>query len=154
MPKKHSTPTRVSRSVPPCLRRRLDVVVLTRAGRLSRKLTADDLCQLIPISRATAYAYVSGARPVPPAIMELIQIKALGLIPDPAFDGYRVVDGVLWTDTDAHFDLAALNDFRRVYQMNREYRQELYPPRIEKEVRSVTSVIECDSSAIECDKVR
>lgn len=120
-----------------CYRKRLTVQVHTAAGVLSERLTPEDICDLIPVSRATAYAYVSGQRPIPPVTLQLLQIKALGLIPDPKWSGFRVVDGVLWTDTDASFPLNALNDFARIYQENREHRNRINPPRVEREVKAV-----------------
>ena len=117
-----------------CYRKRLVVEAYTAAGTLSATLTPEEICDLVPVSRATAYKYVSGKQKIPATVMQLLQIKALGLIPDPAFSGYRVVDGVLWTDTDAAFPLNALNDFVRIYQENREHRQAMNPPRIERDI--------------------
>lgn len=116
-------------------RRRLKLAVHTRAGILSAALDAKDIQRLCHVSEGQAYRWISGKSAIPKSMLELLQIKALGLIPDPRYDGFRVVDGVLWTDTDACFPLEALNDFKRVYQEAREFRLMLCPPRHEKEVQ-------------------
>lgn len=119
-----------------CLKKRLEVRCITAAGMLAQKLTADEIARLAHTSKKNAYRWIDDPTRIPRASWELLQIKALGLIPDPHYDGWRVVKGTVYTPDDKSFNLESLRQFHMVYQENRALRQELGLNRPEKQVQT------------------
>lgn len=59
-------------------------------------LTSGQLSELVNVSKKTARRWIDGTQRPHPHTLELLRIKVLGLIPDPAFDGFRVENGKLY----------------------------------------------------------
>jgi hypothetical protein len=118
-----------------CCKKRLEVRCATSTGMLSQKLTAEQIARLAHTSVKNAYRWIDEPSRIPRASWELLQIKALGLIPDPNFEGWRVVDGEIFTPDDKQFGLEALRQFQMVYNENRILRQELGLNREEKTIQ-------------------
>lgn len=92
-------------------RLRFKVEVQTRYGaRLCRALLPEEVAEMAHVSLGTVYRWMKGTTPISPAHEELLQYKALGLIPDPQWAGWRVVDGLLYSPHDDDFHSQVLWD--------------------------------------------
>lgn len=118
----------------PCYRKRLLLTHDSPSGVLFDKLTVEQVMHYARVSRSTAYRWVSGKSVIPLPYSELLKIKVFGLLPDPAFSEYRLIDGSICTSNGASFPINALDHFNMVYQQNRELLRALNQPRIEKEI--------------------
>jgi len=118
----------------PCYRKRLLLTHDSSAGVLFDKLTVEQVMHYARVSRSTAYRWVSGKSVIPLPYSELLKIKVFGLLPDPDFSQYRLIDGCITTNNGASFPLNALDHFNMVYQQNRELIRLLKDPRIEKDI--------------------
>ena len=84
-------------------KRYLRVEQQTRYGLFSQRITAEDIHQVLGINIATAYRWIKNPDGIPALHMELLKIKVLGLIPDPAFDAWCVKDGRLVSPNAKHY---------------------------------------------------
>lgn len=96
---------------------RLLVSVRTKFWHDQQELSPDQVIKLTGCSASTAYRWIKSPDKVPPGIMELLQIKVFGLIPDPAFNGWKAQDGKLWPALPSYRGLHAqqIEHFGMIY---------------------------------------
>jgi len=99
-------------------RKRLHVRIQTKAGTLGASLDAQQLADICHVSKSHAYRWIKGDI-VPKGYMELIQIKALGLIPSLEWDGWRVKDGTLFSPRDFEFTPEEIDQVQIIRDLNR-----------------------------------
>lgn len=99
--------------------KKLKIRLSVEGGTLGAVLGASELMKICHCSRSTAYRWISGRAIIPKAEMELIHIKALGLIPHPKWNGFRVdKDGILFTPEDYQFTSETIRQFQQTHQAN------------------------------------
>jgi hypothetical protein len=136
----NSTPARkINKKSHSSYRKKLLISCITPGGWVHKKLTKEQIMEYAHVSGVTAYRWMSGKTPIPKAQMELMQIKALGLMPDPEFRDYRMSDGCIIAPNGKSFPVRALEHFNMVYQQNSDLMREFERPRIEKVVDPVES---------------
>ena len=84
-------------------KKRFMVSVSTAYGVLSKSLSVEQTCKIAHVSRSTVYKWLNNTQKPDKATIELIQIKALGLIPDMKWEGWRVVEGELYSPLDRKY---------------------------------------------------
>ena len=75
--------------------KRLTIKHRSHFGNRSARIDANQIMQATYCTRATAYRWIEDPDKIPEGYVELLEIKVLGLIPDPAFSGWSVDDGKL-----------------------------------------------------------
>jgi len=79
--------------------KRLDIFRLTKYGRFGSRLTAREIAALVGVAIKTAHRWIKDPSGIPQYQRELIEIKALGIIPDSEFEGWCARDGQIHTPT-------------------------------------------------------
>lgn len=82
---------------------RLLVRKWTRFGEFARSIDKITLANVAMVSERTAQRYIRHPDSIPINVSELIQTRVLGLIPDPAFEGWCVLNGKLVSPTAAKY---------------------------------------------------
>ena len=99
-------------------RKRLRVLVHTSTGTLSASLDAQQLADMCYVTKSHAYRWIK-EQIIPKGYMELIQIKALGLIPSMEWEGWRVKDGILFSPRDFEFTPEEIDQVQTIRDLNR-----------------------------------
>lgn len=84
-------------------KKRFTVSVSTAYGVLNKTLSVEQTCKIAHVSKSTVYKWLNNTQKPDKATIELIQIKALGLIPDMNWEGWRVVEGELYSPRDRKY---------------------------------------------------
>lgn len=117
-----------------CYRKKLLIGFHMPRGMVYESLTVEQIMDFAYVSRSTAYKWISGKVLVPKPYLELLQIKSLGLMPDPEFRDYRLLNGSIVAPNGKSFSIRALEHFNMVYQQNSDFAKELDMYRLEKTV--------------------
>jgi len=78
-------------------KKRFTVSVSTAYGVLNKTLSVEQTCKIAHVSKSTVYKWLNNTQKPDKATIELIQIKALGLIPDMNWEGWSVTANVKMT---------------------------------------------------------
>ena len=97
-------------------------ITLKKSGRFAI-LTAQDIADLTGIALRTARAYRADPARMPPFIRELLEVKALGII--PGLPGVFIQDGELHLPDGLRLSPERLSALRYVYQELNELRRQV-----------------------------
>lgn len=78
-------------------RRTITLTARTLYGPRYAILNSHQIADLAGVNVKTAQRYIRDPQAIPGPTLELLQIKACGLIGDPAFDGWQARDGKLFS---------------------------------------------------------
>lgn len=70
----------------------------------SAALTTADITRLVGVNAKTARRWIDGTQCPSDQTLELLRIKAFGILPDPAFAGFYAEDGYLTTPDGGQLD--------------------------------------------------
>lgn len=85
-------------------------------GTFGTRISAERVVELIGVSLRTAQRWITKPETVPALERELLEIKALGLIPDPAFEGWCVEKGVLISPMDRRLNTSEIEGLSYIHQ--------------------------------------
>ena len=75
--------------------KKLTLQVQTSYGTRTEYLDASQISQIVGVSKASAYRWINQPGSISDSVRQLLEFKALGLIPDVRFDGWSVRNGKL-----------------------------------------------------------
>lgn len=111
--------------------RLLRIKRITCYGTFGASLSVERIMELVGVTRRTAQRWIKDPAIVPKAEQELLEIKALGLLQDPEFEGWCVAGGKLVSPTDRRLTASEIDGFSLMCQRSRW--QELVIKRLEQE---------------------
>ena len=91
----------------------------TYYGTFGTRVSAERIVELLGVTVRTAQRWITSPDSVPARERELLEIKALGLIPDPAFEGWCVENGVLISPTDRRLNASEIEGIALIHQRAR-----------------------------------
>lgn len=69
-------------------KKRLDISIKDQYREHSESFSADQIADILGVTIQTAYKYLKSQHAIEPSKIELLEIKGLGKIPFPGWDGY------------------------------------------------------------------
>lgn len=106
-------------------RKKLQVSIPVGNGFRYAFLDAAQLADICRVSKSHAYRWIKGSVIIPDGYMDLIKIKALGLIPDRQWWGWCVKDSQLISPEGYKFNPEELDQVQMVRDENRFSQQEI-----------------------------
>lgn len=87
----------------------------------SLNLSVSEVIKLLPVSEKTVYKWINKRHPIDSMKYELLQIKALGIIPHSDWCGFRIDPlGKLVTPNNFTFSSSEIMNFSLLKQLNKE----------------------------------
>lgn len=81
-------------------------------------LDSHDLIRMCHISKAQAYRWINGTNEIPAGYMDLIKIKAIGMLPDREWLGWNIKEGRLYSPNGRHFVPEELEQVQYIRDQN------------------------------------